>query len=562
MSLNSENLDKILRQAITAYHEQAYQGGGIAPPPPPRPRTAFAPVRPSLPLVPGQPVDPVLRAPTRAHFRSTPEYIGTSPPRAVPGAYTDQGVYDQMMALQAYSAAKDRENEVLRSSYEELKAKLRADQEEIDRRAYSHLVSPQVASASPQRAVRPIQTEVDELRIENDELKHRLEDLERQRHNAEAEKLGAQKNQGLTQRELNTALKKVEDVEKQRDEAQRSLRDAEAKAASQPGLSREVEQLRQQRDQALRETSNTSSKLRGLQLEFDKVCDKHNHLRSQMTAMKDRVDEAQAQAHRAQTLHLQLEDMKIERQKMRESMRRDYERASEYKRKLEEALNQLKGLRGASLDPRIQALRSAERVTPSLPTKPVLAPQATKELMSPLTSKRALSPASVDLSDDAAPLSPTNQDSTSEPSSVPGKPSASPSFMDALTAFGPSGARPGFRIPSDLLGVDTPAVQPVRVGASRRAAMTNPPFMPSKLGPVMETEPPKETQIMAPISSYDPFAQLSQLESSSGEDRTKTRELLESYESRIRAQNPASSSGSEGQPLSSLGGSSNSIKLF
>ena len=73
------------------------------------------------------------------------------------------------------------------------------------------------------------------------------------------------------------------------------------------------------------------------QLEFDKVCDKHNHLRTQMTAMKDRVDEAQAEAHKAQTvsyskdmlveadaqLHLQLEDMKVERAKMRASLRRE-----------------------------------------------------------------------------------------------------------------------------------------------------------------------------------------------------------------------------------------------
>ena len=75
-----------------------------------------------------------------------------------------------------------------------------------------------------------------------------------------------------------------------------------------------------------------------------------------------------------------------------------------YKRKLEE-LNQLvscpafrgkwqkqltrqKGIKGASLDPRIQALKSAERSTPAAaapPDKPVTALQAMKDLMSPLT---------------------------------------------------------------------------------------------------------------------------------------------------------------------------------
>ena len=82
-----------------------------------------------------------------------------------------------------------------------------------------------------------------------------------------------------------------------------------------------------------------------------------------------------------------------------------------YKRKLEE-LNQLvsclallgkwqkeltrqKGIKGASLDPRIQALKSAERSTPhpalapavaaAPPDKPVTALQAMKDLMSPLT---------------------------------------------------------------------------------------------------------------------------------------------------------------------------------
>ena len=79
--------------------------------------------------------------------------------------------------------------------------------------------------------------------------------------------------------------------------------------------------------------------------------------------------------------------------------------------------------------------------------------------------------------------------------------------MDALTAFGPSGARPGFRIPSDLLGIDTPAFQPIRVGASRKPLTGSIPYAPSKLGQISENEPPKETQAqsMAPISSYDPF---------------------------------------------------------